>query len=194
MASKKCNRCGQVYTGELSEFFYTKKNGKLKTPCKRCYRKRSSKRYANNRDDISEYGRRRYEKFREERIAAQKEYQAEIIYTMKLDGYGDRDVSRGTCKNWNCKANQGYQLGVPGDHISAAIEWEYMWNRQGGLCALSGKPMVPFGHSSDSAVVDHNHDTGEVRGLLRSNINKFLGFFENENISLEQVENYLLGG
>lgn len=54
---------------------------------------------------------------------------------------------------------------------------------QNGRCAICAraKPLV----------VDHNHETGEVRGLLCSDCNKALGFFKDEIDTIEASIGYL---
>lgn len=45
---------------------------------------------------------------------------------------------------------------------------------QGGVCALCGEPIA-----KGEAVLDHNHVTGEVRGVLHRGCNSMLGKIEN---------------
>lgn len=45
---------------------------------------------------------------------------------------------------------------------------------QGGLCALCGEPV-----SAGEAVVDHDHTTGVIRGVLHRGCNAMLGHIEN---------------
>ena len=46
--------------------------------------------------------------------------------------------------------------------ISAA-DFAAMWKQQGGTCPICGKKLV---RGKGKACVDHNHKTGEVRGIL----------------------------
>ena len=194
MTTKVCKKCLTEYTGDLTENFYVRSSGRLKNTCKVCVRARSQERYENKKADIllqmSEY----YQKNRLEKLEREKEYKSKIIYTMNLIGYGALPVTRQRCANWQCKGYLGYSLGTPGDLTSAAKEWESMWNNQRGRCLLTNEMMVPEGTSSLSAVVDHCHTTGEVRGLLSSVANKALGHIEALNIPLERLELYLAGG
>lgn len=61
-------------------------------------------------------------------------------------------------------------------------EFAVMWTDQGGMCAVCSKEMIQGERGSDTAVVDHNHETGAVRALLCSNCNRALGLLaENED-------------
>lgn len=46
---------------------------------------------------------------------------------------------------------------------------------QGGVCALCGLPVRP----GDPAVGDHDHATGQMRGVLHRSCNSLLGNIEN---------------
>jgi hypothetical protein len=52
-------------------------------------------------------------------------------------------------------------------------QYEQMFERQGGVCAICGRP--PKKHALH---VDHCHKTGKVRGLLCFSCNGALGWFE----------------
>lgn len=57
-------------------------------------------------------------------------------------------------------------------------------------CAIChGKETYNF----DVLVVDHCHDTGEIRGLLCTRCNKGLGMFKDSILSLENAIDYLKG-
>ena len=61
------------------------------------------------------------------------------------------------------------------DNYNLTIEdYAWMWHKQNGLCSICGKAPTRFG-----LVVDHNHQTGEVRGLLCSPCNSRLGTHED---------------
>lgn len=49
---------------------------------------------------------------------------------------------------------------------------------QGGVCALCKMPMT----DSDKAVGDHDHTTGQMRGVLHRSCNALLGNIENNRV------------
>lgn len=67
-------------------------------------------------------------------------------------------------------------------------DYNQMFDSQGGKCAICGK------HQSEDEktfCVDHNHDTGAVRGLLCSKCNKALGGFGDSIEMLNRATKYL---
>jgi protein-arginine kinase activator protein McsA len=62
-------------------------------------------------------------------------------------------------------------------------QWEILWNKQQGKCAICGK---------ESALkVDHCHKTGKVRGLLCQTCNATLGMAYDSISILETAISYL---
>ena len=55
--------------------------------------------------------------------------------------------------------------------------WDVMFRGQDGRCPICGRRLT------NTTVVDHDHETGKVRGLLCSRCNSGLGMFE-DNIRL----------
>lgn len=68
-----------------------------------------------------------------------------------------------------------------------ADELVRMWTEQGGLCAACGVDVAT------DFVVDHDHATGRVRGLLCSADNKAIGFCQDSPARLRAVALYLEG-
>lgn len=57
-------------------------------------------------------------------------------------------------------------------------QYREMLENQGGLCAICTLPM----HPSYGTCVDHDHETGQVRGLLCRSCNVKLGVYENSPV------------
>ena len=67
-------------------------------------------------------------------------------------------------------------------------EWEELYRRQSGRCAVCGIHSVEL---SRRLSVDHDHETGEVRGLLCSKCNRGIGFMKDSPELLILAANYL---
>ena len=68
-------------------------------------------------------------------------------------------------------------------------DYDRMLEAQGYRCAIC-RTDEPGGSGARFAV-DHNHDTGNVRGLLCNNCNRGLGHLQDSVLILEQAINYL---
>lgn len=63
-------------------------------------------------------------------------------------------------------------------------------NKQKGCCAICKESLV-FPDSEKHFAVDHNHNTGKVRGLLCETCNRGLGLFSDSVDNLEEAVSYL---
>lgn len=85
------------------------------------------------------------------------------------------------------KLLESYQPKKPtykGPHLTDA-EYDLLLERQGGACAICGeKPSIRL-------VVDHDHETGAVRGLLCNPCNLALGLFKDDSSRLGSAVTYV---
>ena len=65
-------------------------------------------------------------------------------------------------------------------------QYDLLLVSQGGVCAICGSP--PNGMA---LAVDHNHETGEVRGLLCSNCNVAIGLMKDDPDLLQKAIDYV---
>jgi len=79
------------------------------------------------------------------------------------------------CRRRNLKKNYNITLD----------EYDILFEQQNGVCAICGG----INYGGRRLVVDHDHKTGKVRGLLCHHCNMCLGQFENFRT---MAENYLL--
>lgn len=70
----------------------------------------------------------------------------------------------------------------------ARENYNTLYARQDGCCAVCQKHQSEF---SISLSVDHDHDTGFVRGLLCGNCNRGLGLFMDSEDSLMKAASYI---
>jgi hypothetical protein len=66
-------------------------------------------------------------------------------------------------------------------------QYEEILQEQGGVCAICG------GTCKRRLAVDHDHDTGKVRGLLCSRCNRALGYFQDSTEILQNALKYITG-
>ncbi len=68
------------------------------------------------------------------------------------------------------------------------VEYARMLNEQGGCCAICGRP-EPSNRGLD---VDHDHETGDVRGLLCTSCNRVIGHAHDSEDRLRAAADYLV--
>ena len=69
------------------------------------------------------------------------------------------------------------------------VDYERLANAQGGVCAICGVE-IPLVWGAGGSV-DHDHDTGDVRGILCSNCNAGLGMFGDDPEIIRSAAMYL---
>lgn len=73
-------------------------------------------------------------------------------------------------------------------------DWNTLYEKQGGTCAICGGKgfvMKESKYTDYSLVVDHDHATGEIRGLLCHNCNRALGLLQDDPEVLSKAIVYL---
>lgn len=72
-------------------------------------------------------------------------------------------------------------------------EYDALFARQNGVCAVCAEPETMNGPHGEPRLlaVDHNHATGEVRGLLCHRCNVVLGLADDSPDRLERAAAYL---
>jgi hypothetical protein len=161
---KPCTKCGVVQP--LTEFYSAKgtRDG-LRGDCKTCFKQRAADRYRKDPERVKNRVRKWEQENREKRAEWQRKYRAS----------GRRqEVDRRTY----LKRTHG----ITPEQYDAKLE------AQGGVCAICGAPP----REDISLHVDHDHATGDRRGLLCFRCNNALGDFGDDYERLVAASIYLL--
>ena len=126
-----------------------------------------------NKEHISEY----QKQWRKQNTAAVAEYQQEYHAE-----YKSRDDVQ--FKIWMRSLHKNYK-------ITPSI-FNEMWENQSGKCVICKQPMLPRGRKKSAATVDHNHETGKVRGLLCRGCNQGIGLLKDDPEVLQSAFEYLM--
>ena len=70
--------------------------------------------------------------------------------------------------------------------------YAYLFNTQGGRCAICSQPPSGTGRQSGSLHVDHDHVTGKIRALLCNHCNVGLGALRDDPALLIAAAEYIL--
>jgi len=149
---KKCARCGQIKKLEDFPRKAVTKSGYY-SYCKKC---------------CSDYIRNHHEMFRERwKKYRQKNKKSRSEYNKKYRQGEHRKERLKAMQDSHRFANYGVD----------AEEYNTMFDLQNGCCAICGKSQLEFKRSFG---VDHNHKTGQVRGLLCGRCNLGTGSFYDD--------------
>lgn len=128
---------------------------------------------ATNREHIKTYQKAWREKNAVSVAQYQKEYHEE---------YRKREGA--TAAYWKRNLRTNYNM--------TPDEFNALWQSQNGECAICGVVMSPRGRSTTSVAVDHNHETGAVRGLLCRACNAGIGKLKDDPDILMSAAEYLI--
>lgn len=148
--------------------------------CRECNRE-SAKRYREaNRERVNEYARLRWSPTRELHDQRLAEYRAKYPEGKRKRKFEHRPHSILQRRAYSILKSYG----LTSDDFALMLE------RQGGGCAVcgattSGDPRRPALH------VDHDHETGVVRGILCLRCNVSIGLFQDDASLIERAAIYL---
>jgi hypothetical protein len=103
-----------------------------------------------------------------------------------------KDGRQGKCKACELERKRQVRKENPIDHKAKHLkhrygitmaDYERMYEEQEGVCAVC--------QTAEANVVDHNHETGEVRGLLCNPCNRALGYLKDKPINAIRAFHYL---
>ena len=170
MKTKNCPSCNIVKP--IKEFWKNKaKADGLQSICKECHYNK----YNVNKDKKKQrvVSRRHYH------YGGGKEKKQEYLQTEK----GKRVIQKAQLKYRESGKKRDHQLerlyGI------TLAEYDEMFEKQKGLCNICGKPSM----NGKRLCVDHNHETGEIRGLLCNWCNLRLGWYERNQQKVDKYVN-----
>lgn len=107
-------------------------------------------------------------------------------------------ICRGCNRSGNTARMRGWRERNPGYNRAEYFvkqynltldEWEAMFDSQDGACAICTRD---FDRDNTAAIhVDHNHETGEVRGLLCQKCNLAIGYLQDDSAASRRAAVYL---
>jgi len=161
---KRCGKCGDL---KPLTAFYREKTGRdgYRSDCKACFAARTKQWYMRNREHA---------------IAQVKAWQQANPERVRETRRAARPRRRAIDRD----ARLRRVFGLSSDDYTAMLA------DQGGGCALCGRTPPP----GRSLHVDHNHETGVVRGLLCFRCNAGIGQFREDKLRLADAIVYLTRG
>ena len=96
-------------------------------------------------------------------------------------------------KSWSKKPKEIRQEKWLKHRYGKDYKWyKNTWENQGGQCAICEREIfLSGGHGPQKACVDHDHTTGQVRGLLCNHCNRALGLFQDNRRITSAATQYL---
>jgi hypothetical protein len=169
--TKTCTKCNKQKP--LNSFLKRsgKREGQYFAECKACTELRRSAWAQNNREKQRAQGKRAREKLKQDPVRYARHKEKQQSYQRQRQPYTPTK-----------------RLKVYGLTHEAYIA---MLERQGNACALCGKPETAKDRNGRirALAIDHDHTTGEVRGLLCFRCNTSLSIVENGSIA--DIQAYL---
>jgi hypothetical protein len=160
---KRCKHCGK--TRPLDDFYGDPKAKDGRRPeCKACNLAAKAARNAANPQANRDRVKRWQRENPEKYRAKQQQY-----------------IDSGQKKAWDRKSYLKRKYGITLEQYEAMLE------AQGGVCKICGKPRP----DDRTLHVDHDHETGEIRGLLCFRCNNALGDFEEQYELFQKAADYL---
>lgn len=182
-----CTSCHE--TKPLGDY-HANKTGKnsVYSYCKACYKLRRSTPEGKARLAAYEASPKRLARQRErsrtpEARAKQVAYEENRVITPE-----ERDRWRASARRMSIVHSRRRKYGVTQQDYDDRVF------AQNGVCAICGKPETRVvGEKNCPLAVDHDHETGIVRGLLCHSCNSGLGHFKDSLENLSNAIDYLMG-
>jgi hypothetical protein len=161
--TKKCGKCGTVKPVE--EFnFQDRRRGTRVSWCKPCWNAYMKEYYQKNRDAIGRHAKEWVEANPERNAITKTKYFSRPDIRV-------REHARRIYRSYGISAEQYYDT----------------LKEQGGVCAICGG----VNGNGKRLHVDHNHATGQIRGLLCNKCNNAVGLLDEDPLKAQRLILYL---
>ena len=195
MKSKVCSKCGKEFPA-TTKYFYASKLGRygLRVECKGCSKIDNYNRNSTLREKTLKIKEEKLKEIQKQTTKVCSKCKTELPKTKEyfttnsksLDGYHSlcRTCHKQTSKLWKEKNKEALKWRTLYKMYGISKE-EYLslFQLQENKCAICGK--IGGLETGNYLVVDHNHDTGKIRGLLCSTCNTAIGVL----YSIELLDN-----
>ena len=165
---KTCKDCG--FVGNVSEF------APRRLRCHKCYAEWQKQKRLRNIDRLKEYDRNRYvgeRRAKQKATSSKWYYNNQVLVKQRVSGYYYKD--RSYTKFQSLKNTYGL----------SKEQYQEMLEISKGLCEICGG-------KTSRMCVDHNHNTGQIRGMLCHTCNSAIGFLKDNINLLESAKAYLI--
>lgn len=139
--------------------------------------------------------RKRERAMRNRKVVCRRYYQSHkrqisVYYKRMRMHRAFREYHVGKTKEWRKRNPTGVRNSMlKSCYGITLLDYERMLKSQNGKCAICTKPFSK--ERLRNLVIDHNHTTGKIRGLLCQACNKGLGFFGDNVILLLRAIRYM---
>ena len=163
--SKECSKCEVVKSANCFDRDKSKSDGRYSS-CKAC-NKEAQKSYSRDPQNMG----------RKKQYDVEYRKRPEVRKRKKAKSYLLKE------RNWSLIRNYGITL----------AKYNQMLSKQGGVCAICRKPEIKANQYKICCLaVDHDHETGKVRGLLCCRCNLKLGILTDTKF-VAKANKYLAG-
>lgn len=171
----KCNKCGHELI--LNDNWTKGNQSKKNYICKSCAYRKTKSWVEANKEKTKEYQKNYYAENSDELYAKSRDYKAEHAEEIK-EYYKDYYLKNGhKYRESNRRSHLKRKFGITSE------QFDYWFEKQNGRCDICKEL------SSKTLHVDHNHTTGQIRGLLCSACNTSFGMLKEDiNIMLNMIE------
>ena len=190
---KTCTICN--IEKELDEFYKDKsKKLGISSTCKECSKKYSKTYTVKHKDSALAY----QKEYRKDNKVQQRKQHKQYYESHKEELKLYRDKYRMDNKEKIKAQNKQYRLNNPEKIRNHDLlksfgitlgDYNNMLEYQDGVCAICGD--YETDNNAKNLAVDHNHQTGKIRGLLCGKCNKMLGLAKDDKTILQSAINYL---